>query len=497
MHNFFIKLKLIISIFLLSGCSTCLFPDFHVETTQFQDNKIIITFSSCPNFISIKKSLIICQDGYYLEGILTAENNRIIFTPHTKDIENHNYSITITTEAEDTKGISLIENYHYNFSTKKNTTDFDILNFNYTQTEIKFIFSNPLNEKSFYDNFSIKPETSYILRQDDIANQIIVTFIKPLSSNIRYFITLKPEVSDIYNNTLKHKFEDNFILNPENNPTDYDIFYTDQKNSLAKIDINNLNDHLPSQTPLIFKFTDEINLDTVNSAISFTPKINFRLEKDFYTKDSFKIYFTEPNSYNSSYELTVKDSITDIYSNSIPERRIKLLFNCPSDIKPEFKKMLFCSKDSITIIDHTLNPQNLILNTQHYPTVSGIPSDSLTCYFLFSSSPDSSGINLFSAMDNINFSATNSCLSITPEKMTTLKIQDFLSDSKFSEITDILSTDIRQIQLSNLTPSLIQVDCKVQNSSNQGLIKIAINQNLTDTLKNKLSDPINLIINKK
>lgn len=497
MRNIFIKLICVIFTSFTISCSNHFFHSFHVEKIQIIDNKIKITFSSKPDFISIKNSLTICQDDYYLDGIFTSEGNSIIFTPFTEDFDNHDYKITLSTEAEDTKGISLLENYHYSFSTKPQVPDFKILNFKYTLSDLTFNFTNQVDEKSFHDNFTIKPETPFIINFDDTDKMVVIKFTKSLSPTIRYFITLNQDTVDIYNNKLKTKYENNFIINPDIPLTDYEVFFTDTNNALTKLDQSKLNESIPQKNPLTFKFSQKINMDSVTSGIIITPKINFKIEKDLYLKDSFKISFTEFPEYNSTYELIVKDSITDIYSKPVPSKTINLRFNNSIDIKPDFITMILCTNDSTVKLDQDKTPQDLIFNPQFYPTVSGISSQSLSCYLLFSSSPDSTGINIFSAMENITFSTTNSCISITPEKMDILNLKDIEASDEYSEILHFLSNEISQLHNSNLIPSIIKIDFKIQNSSNPGLIKININQNLCDSLNNKIKDNINLLINKK
>ncbi|GHV96648.1 hypothetical protein AGMMS50293_29680 [Spirochaetia bacterium] len=111
-----------VSIFLvlLVSCGEWFLPPLEVVSIAAEQN-VQIVFSASPSPESIKKAFTMTEDSQTLSGDFSFNGKKVIFSPVNGIRINREYTITLSTVAEDQKGNSLLKEYIYRFNTKDTT----------------------------------------------------------------------------------------------------------------------------------------------------------------------------------------------------------------------------------------------------------------------------------------------------------------------------------------------------------------------------------------
>ncbi|WP_461247822.1 Ig-like domain-containing domain, partial [Treponema sp. R6D11] len=89
---------------------------------QSEPKKINISldFSHDPDRASVEKNFSLTGDGNRIKGVFSWNNKKMTFSPLAPLEINTDYTITLSAEAHDTKGLSMDEPFNRYFSTRPN-----------------------------------------------------------------------------------------------------------------------------------------------------------------------------------------------------------------------------------------------------------------------------------------------------------------------------------------------------------------------------------------
>lgn len=482
MHFNFCKLiSLLLSIPFIS-CSCFLFPDFKIESFSYNENFIKIDFNSNPDIDTIIDSFTMLEDEIQTEGNFSFKANSFEFHPVNGISKEHDYKIIITTDAEDTSGISLKEKYTAQFSTKSSNKPLQIQNFKQTLKGLEIDFSTSLDHNQFLKSFSISPAIDFTTDWNESSSSVKINFLSSLSINTRYFVSISKDLKNNTNNNLQQEFSYTFIPN-YSLTDDFNLIYVSQNNETLILP-EKANTNLSYKDKFYFSFFNNEDKNSFPASISIYPEISFKIRQSSSNLKNYYLELQEKPEYNSVYDLHV--SYNPGNSDKPSEKNYILQFDSIKDCPPEFCNGYIKKQEKPFLFSDINNTINFPVDS--FPTISSFPSDEISIYFIFSSKNKESEIILDSVINNITISATNNCIEIDPYLITTILDE--------ASCDNILRTS--NIEKRNDTKyTIIKYDCRIQNKTNKGLIRIHINKTLCDSEANSLSKDFSFIFNKQ
>lgn len=488
---------------LLFSCADLIIPELKVENISHDDKCITIRFSNTINQNLAIEAFTLKRDSENQNGTFSFNDSEMIFTPNNKIQEGFHYIVTITTQAEDIYGSSLMLPYVYNFSTKgengtpeiQSITPEDETVFETAVTQIQITFTKAIKKESFQNSFSLKPSVTYKTDWSQDQKSVTVTFDKPLENSTRYTVTISKSLQDTDNNFLANQFTSIFTNNQNLETPLYTLYSKTDTESveLLSTDILSVNENLRTDSYLYLDFSKEIEVDKFSSYFSIKPSLSYSIEPDYHTNKAIKITFSNKAEWDKEqYLITIKKGITDTFSNPTSEtKQFNIRFNNSKDKPPVFVKGFFDLKESdYYVISKDTEYTNMKFKVEEFQEGTDIETD---LYIFFEISPDADSISLNSAMRSVKFSTTNGCVSITQVKMEKISSSDFsslpfYSQSGFSEIKSLVNEN------KNITG--IKIHTVVDNAEVNGQVIFSISTDLEDNLSNKLKEKLSLSFNK-
>ena len=114
---------------LLTSCHTIFLPALRVESCYFTDNFVAVTFSEAVSKQSLESGFSLTENESVLKGRLQVSGKTCRFYPEEGIQKHKEYILRLTTTVETAQGLSLAEDFIYNYSTKEKTLVFKVNNF--------------------------------------------------------------------------------------------------------------------------------------------------------------------------------------------------------------------------------------------------------------------------------------------------------------------------------------------------------------------------------
>lgn len=317
---------------LLTSCHTIFLPALRVESCYFTDNFVAVTFSEAVSKQSLESGFSLTENESVLKGRLQVSGKTCRFYPEEGIQKHKEYILRLTTTVETAQGLSLAEDFIYNYSTKEKTLVFKVNNFTPDEEEeividvsvplelqlkpdkLSVEFNSPVDRKSFENGFKISPDFSYVFEYQN--NDTVVYIIPEKQLDPGHYAVKMEDISDVYGNVL-HDFYSNFIVKRDLQPITFDLL----QNGTKKL-VENEVVSLSKKDSLVINFNKAVKLENLSSHIEFQPCIN---ENNFpyaenYSETGNKIEIT-PN-------LKTKKTATIRFSEEIPWENFNQRENC-------------------------------------------------------------------------------------------------------------------------------------------------------------------------
>lgn len=470
---------------LFLSCSCFLFPDFKINSLSYTETDLTVTFNTTPKLEKIKDSFFFLEDECQQAGRYEQHNNSIKFIPENGITKNHDYKVIITTEAEDTNGISLSSKYSNTFTTKEDTTPLRILSLSHIPSGLEISFSSPVDQNLFRTCFAISPSVEYLTIWNEDSTTVRLKYQKPLSPDTRYFITISKDLYNIFNNHLQNEYCYNFLNNIKQSQN-FNVYEVNSSDSELLLTPDSENVNISVKSRLKLTLYDDNAFEGCPVSIVISPPLDYKITQSALNLNDYFLSFQEQPEFNSihSIKFTYTKNIKP-QENQLSKEYI-LNFNNPRDISPDFLAGLIQIEQNNYLFKSGI--QTITLPVDSFPTISSLESKEISVLFFFTTSSYEINLEKFSILENINISSTNNCVEIIPYKY------DFITDKK--TVNEIVSqTNISIPQNCNL--QIIKFNCLVKNHDNKGLIKISINKNISDTENNTLKNDLLFIFNKQ
>lgn len=468
MRNSIIKIILLSQLLIIS-CSCINFPAFKIENYSYNKDCISVTFSSTPNLNTIKNAFYFLEDEIQQDGKFLLNNKTMFFYPVKNISEDHDYTIVITTDAEDTKGISLDSKFSTNFTTRKNTGPLKILRLTQMPNGFEIDFSAAVNKENFQQNLNFSPSTDLLFFWNDDYTNVKIKYQNKLESNTRYFITISKNLCDTHNNNLEQDFLYNFVSD-NYKINEYSLFSEKNLTEQFSPDTQILN--LSSKEKLIFQFFNESDSNSFPATIKFYPELNYRISQSSTDPKQYSLSYIDQPEYSSIYEMSVEYNSTAIQTDKI-SHKYYLHFNNVNDEPPQFISGLIKIHDDKIQLSDTYPV--LSFSPDIFPTIDTFDSERVDLFLLFSTNSSATDLQINSLINNISITSTNNCIELLPDMISQIKdSEQILKLTNFSTFQQDINYD------------LVKISCEVKNKPNKGLIQIKIGKEVSDTNENPL-----------
>jgi hypothetical protein len=486
--------------FLLSicgiSCGELLLPPLEVISIHAEDD-VRILFSAQPSTVSIRRAFSLAEDGMNLGGDFLFDGKYVVFTPVNGIQKNHEYTVTITTIAEDEKGNSLLNDFIYQFYTKPVTEPPVILsvfpeNESVILTELStivFTFSKSVSEHSFTRAFKISPSVNYLLEWKPDFTSVTVRSASPLAYG-RYTVSVSTDLSDEYGNEPPNSFTSTFLYGTDTDEPEYTAAWKVPDDTAKTIDANTITDNIPSDAEIHISFNETIAIESIAGFFAITPSIGFTVTPDLQTRKDIVIAFSECPAWQGEYTLTIRKGIEDMSGNKTGlDTRYTLLFDNSVNKPVLFIDAFFKTdktKNLYKPINYGTNYTDFTLAAADFPQDEPI-AVSTDFYAVFNISPDAKKILLPSAMQNISIATTNGCVSMSLKTMTILTEPELSASDIYNDLTVGPGDNL----------CAIKMGIEVYNQNKNGLVTFLFGQDISDSLGNKMTADCSFTYNKQ
>lgn len=483
---------------LLFSCAQLQFPEFTVDSCDFSEENVTITFSAQPNEYTFIKAFSIKEDSTDITGTFTFDDCKVIFYPDNGIRPDYLYDITISTDAEDVNGNSLARRYETSYTTREgferpyiksvtpqNDTD------SITQIhEIIFEFSKPVDVNTFRNAFSINPSVDYIITTENDDTVIKVSPVELLKKNTRYEITISTKLADKNRNFLLNEFKTTFINNNDTQIPEYSLYWNDgtQDNILTSQNANSI----PNDVELTIEFDEPIDINYVMSYIEIQPSLSITVTPDKIAKETAKITFSDDVEWGQHYTLKILKGLKDLCGNEIKtDQSFEIVFDSEKH-RPVTLEKAFINLFNASAYDEIANYTTLTFPTESFPTTNAPISTAI--YAVFNISEEAANISALSVMNAFSTTFTNSCFnSITAKTVAVLTETQVNSDTLLKNAYDTITiTNGGKL-------CVVKIGIEVINSGSAapGMLTIDFDKGIKDSLGNVLKTDCEYHINKQ
>ncbi|WP_246157104.1 Ig-like domain-containing protein [Oceanispirochaeta crateris] len=423
------------------------------DGTQVQEVSLIFSTKMDRNLS--EKAFSLTEDALEIQGFFTWDEKKMRFRPYLGFQENKSYRLNLQDTAEDRYGNSLPHEWSANFFTGEDQDPpffisafpTDSSNITDLRQEFTLEFSEPLDQQSFIEAFSISPNLKFYLQWMDTS-----VIFHPLED-------FKP--GEIYDMTISKS-----LMDPWGNPMDRDV---------------NLSYKVPVREDPVLEYLLLTSSGTpllpgeIHPGVEKDDEITGHMDKPLNEEERLNFINLLPDSpYNVTWDSNCQDFTLRFeslhweydYEMTIMDEKFLLLVNGEKSRPPEVLSLSFCADSA------TGNPQILSLNS----ALGAIDSSTAFLDFLFSRSP-AGEISQFAFMDA--FGIDSSVVSFVP--------------TEYELYHGTLNPEPVRIPASN--ESLIRIHLDIVDSGLPGVITFSLSESLTDTLGNPLVDPWTMTVN--
>jgi len=458
---------------------------------QSEPEKINISldFSHDPDRASVEKNFSLTGDGNRVRGNFSWNDKKMIFSPLTPLEINTDYTITLSADAHDTKGLSMDEPFNRYFSTRPdNTRPFLLSSYpemyseiTDARAEIKLEFSIPVPLKTLYDNVSFSPSMTGIWRLENDGKLAIFTPAEPWVQKTRYEIRYSTSLTDnngmnIGNDflcvfTTKIDLEIPYLVSAmriTNKNELIDLSADRGYSSAAESPIENQDWEKDDKLKLVFsKPIDSISVKNYTS-VENGPNLIMETPAGYETEYTFR--FENMPVYESRFTLKIKSGIKDAAGNETKEEYIYKIFANGKYSKPPMLAGIRIpmspnngADNELIFYDMNSLFKDFPITGENYPSGENIKTW-IELYFL---TAEDASIDLFSLMEIFRIDTSNNVISFSPRQV---------KDADFSAAEPYIGMEEYK---------RVEITGYLTNSTNFGIVNIQVAAGLKDSLGNR------------
>ncbi len=284
-----------------------------------------IEFSEPMDTVSVENNFLFTADGISVKGKFKwiQDNKKVYFIPDKNLSPGKTYSVSLTRDAKDVTGNSLVKDLLFSFYVGNDTSTPCItstlpqnLSTNIpVDSDIYIYFSEPMDIKSVQDNFSISPSVNGIFYWQNNNTVLHYHIPLPLEPATRYIVTIDADASDVAGIKLSQKFTFSFITgNSYSIPYVLGVYrYGDTREPLSVRFWTNYQSSISKFVTIAVAFSKPMSHVDTESAFSLTPSVNgsFTWVSSSNNIDTLIFSPSSPLLPDTTYKLSINSTAMD------------------------------------------------------------------------------------------------------------------------------------------------------------------------------------------
>jgi len=404
---------------------------------------IALDFSLEPDRNSAERAFSLSDGDRSIAGHFSWRTNRMIFTPAVPLAVNKVFTITLKTDAQDTKGLSLERQFEAVFTTRYGggrpallaTVPEDGGILQAERGTVELLFSGPLDRNSL-QNLSFSPSISGVWSIEENQCRAVFTPSENWQNDRAYRLNIAAAVQSAVELEAGRNYTLHFSAGTDHDPPELlSASALDENGAEARVlaiagETAAENTGWERNYRLRLVFSEEVDTASVSSALSCEPSLGLILETEPGYSDTVVYRFNDVPVYGASYTIVLRNSVKDRAGNTLETKRsteangntgASLIWYIRADgensMPPvlrglRFPKVPGSSGDLITFAPDRLFA-DFPVESGNYAFDRGVE----TWIELYFETVPNASVDLLSLMDRFRFSATNGALSFSPRLM--------------------------------------------------------------------------------
>ncbi len=504
MKTFFSLQKTFLSTFvvfpLLFSCSAMLSSPLEIVSwspggdlgspSEISDVKLI--FNREPEPVCTEGAFSITTEGTEVPGRVSIEGTALTFVPYSRMEDNTDYEIKLTTSAEDSQGNSLFEDFQARFRIGArgqrplivSVSPADDETVDDQQKTVAVVFNTPVSPDSVLSAFSISPSVTGVSKLD--ANLTIFTFTpaEKLEWQQEYTIVISTDLKSTNGYALSEEYSSSFRVGSDEEPPFITSAASDEGslNLIASAPDGqeiNVNTGWEKDWDIRLGFSEEVNRDSAEAAITVEPDIDFDISfDDGASPAEMIISFDDALLWHELYRIAVSTGLSDLQDNCIEEEYIYYIFVDGRGSSPPLLERVNMAPDGGTgfCIYDAETPSAAVSSHEILDTSGGDATEYPYYIDYYFGLADGAELPFFSLVENFLISPADSCISVGY-----LDFQIFNPGDSLAAASSPVPTPEADQGLVRLISSL------TDDAEQSGLILFQVYSDLTDSLGNSMT----------
>jgi len=468
---------------------------------------IILDFSLEPDRNSVERAFLLSEDGLGIAGHFSWQKNRMIFNPAVPLAANRVFTVTLKTDAQDTKGLSLERQFEAVFTTRESggrpallaTVPEDGGIMPAERGNVELLFSGPLDRNSL-QNLSFSPAISgvwsvFCETLEENQCRAVFTPSENWQNGRAYRLTIGAAVQSSVELEAGRGYALHFVAGTDYDPPELISASALDQSGAAALVLVPFSESATENTGwernhrLCLVFSEVVDIASVNSALSCEPSLRLVLETEPGYSDTVVFRFSDVPVYNASYTISLRRTVKDRAGNTMEAKgttEADLIWHIRADgvnsMPPVLRGLRFPkvpgSANDLIVFTPEILFDDFPVKSENYAFDRGIDA---WIELYFETAPNAS-IDLLSLMDQFKFSATNDALSFSPRLMVSPGVitgSSFSVDDPASGWEDFCRVEIRGV---------------LTNHPYAGMVTVEVGAGLKDSLGNKSAEAMRILL---
>ena len=490
-------LLLLFSIFAFNSCDILRSSHFEVISWtpgngyHFEPEKIIVSldFSHDPDKASVERNFSLNGNGNRIRGSFLWNGKKMIFIPLSILETNVDYTISLTSDVRNTKGLSMDEAFYCDFTTRPDNIR-PVLNFHYPEmyaliddqrTKIILEFSVPVTLRTLYENVSFSPSMTGFW---SLENEDKLAVFEPSElwlNNSRYEMRISSSLTGCNGMSIENDFlsiftvgtdrENPYLLNAHRITKNGDIFQLNPDNNYNSASYLPVENHdWEKDDKLLLVFSKPVDSVSVRNYISAEDGPNLVLESVPGFNNEIILKFENIPAYESRFTFRIRPGIKDRAGNESKDEYIFRVFANGKYSKPPALAGIRMPMAPANAADHELKYfdinsifENIPIKNENYPSGESV----MTWIELYFFTAEGAAVDPFSVMELFRIDTSNNVISFSARHV---KTNNFTIANP--------QGGLENLQRIEITGNLV-------NSTSFGIINFQIASGLRDSLGNQ------------
>jgi hypothetical protein len=385
---------------------------------------ISIQFSHEPDRGSVERSFEFSEDGVKSNGRISWTGDKLIFTPSSPLQFDHDYAVTVNTDAQDTQGVSLEKRFEGRWTTRPLEgrpsviatfpLDNGVIAPGYTKIAIEFSTIVPINACN--NNISFSPQIKGSWALDYSGKKAVFTPDAVWRHGTDYKMTVDAAFESFGGRTLAEELSIHFTIGGETVPPEITgvtvldeigspVLRGGENYTLAEVFAENSD--WESAYKLLFCFSERVDVSSFKKAVSIEPSLSFAVDPKLAFSDTVVLSFVDRPVFKQRYLIKLDSGVKDESGNENTETKsYRIYVDGKKSKPPELKKLTI---ESNGVSSDYMAGDNFVTWTNS--------SDDAAAVRLLFETAEGAAINLYSLMECFSVSSTNNAVSFSPSSI--------------------------------------------------------------------------------